>query len=332
MDPLKKRRLGKTTVEVTALGLGCTSLGGMYEDISDEQAVEVVHHSLSLGLNLFDTAPFYGSGKSEERLGRALAGIPREQFVLATKIGRTLIPAQGEDRGKKIFVNPNPFQPVFDFSYDGVMRSFEDSLARLKVEHIDVLHIHDPDEHYQEAIDSAYPTLEKLRSEGAIRAISVGMKQWEMLARFAQEGDFDCFLLAGRYTLLDQSAIHELFPLCLRKNISIILGGTYNSGILATGARPGAKYDYADAPPDILEKVSCIEAVCARHHVSLKAAASQFALAHPVVAAIIPGAGEPAFVEENFSLLQQRIPPDFWAELKGKGLLCESVPTPIDAS
>jgi D-threo-aldose 1-dehydrogenase len=303
----------------------------MYEDMSEEQAFELVDRSLSLGLNLFDTAPFYGSGKSEERLGKALAEIPRDRFVLATKVGRTLIPTLGDDRGKKIFVNPLPFRPVFDFSYDGVMRSFEESLTRLKSDRIDILHIHDPDDHYQEAIESAYPALEKLRSQGIIRAISVGMKQWEMLVRFAHEGDFDCFLLAGRYTLLDQSAMGELFPLCIKKNIGLILGGTYNSGILATGAQPGAKYDYADAPWEILERVRCIEAVCDRYQVSLKAAASQFALAHPAVTAIIPGAATLEQVNENFRLLQQKIPDDFWAELQVKGLISEDAPTPKEA-
>jgi len=211
------------------------------------------------------------------------------------------------------------------------MRSFEESLTRLKSDRIDILHIHDPDDHYQEAIESAYPALEKLRSQGIIRAISVGMKQWEMLVRFAHEGDFDCFLLAGRYTLLDQSAMGELFPLCIKKNIGLILGGTYNSGILATGAQPGAKYDYADAPWEILERVRCIEAVCDRYQVSLKAAASQFALAHPAVTAIIPGAATLEQVNENFRLLQQKIPDDFWAELQVKGLISEDAPTPKEA-
>jgi len=331
MNPLKKRSLGSTGLEVTPLGLGCTSLGGLYEDMSEVQAFEVVDRSLTLGLNLFDTAPFYGSGKSEERLGKALAEVPRDRFVIATKVGRILVPTSGEDRGKKIFVNPLPFRPVFDFSYDGVMRSFEESLTRLKIDRIDILHIHDPDDHYKEAIESAYPVLEKLRSEGVIRGISVGMKQWEMLVRFAHEGDFDCFLLAGRYTLLDQSAMEELFPLCMKKNISIILGGTYNSGILATGAAPGAKYDYAEAPVEILERVHHIEAVCDRYQVSLKAAASQFALAHPAVTAIIPGAATPEQVNENFSLLQQKIPKDFWTELQIKGLIREDAPTPKEA-
>ncbi|AFZ28205.1 putative oxidoreductase, aryl-alcohol dehydrogenase like protein (plasmid) [Cylindrospermum stagnale PCC 7417] len=328
MNPLQKTSLGSTGLEVTRLGLGCTSLGGMYEDISEEQAFELVHRSLSLGLNLFDTAPFYGSGKSEERLGKALAEIPRDQFVLATKVGRTLIPTLGDDRGKKIFVNPLPFRPVFDFSYDGVMRSFEESLTRLKSDRIDIVHIHDPDDHYQEAIESAYPALEKLRSQGVIRAISVGMKQWQMLVRFAHEGDFDCFLLAGRYTLLDQSAMSKLFPLCIKKNISVILGGTYNSGILATGVQSGAKYDYAEAPPEIVDRVRRIEAVCDHYQVSLKAAASQFALAHSAVTTIIPGAASVKQMNENFNLLQQNIPDDFWTELQAKKLINQDAPLP----
>jgi len=332
MNPLQKRSLGSTGLEVTSLGLGCTSLGGLYTDMSVEQAVEVVDHSLALGLNLFDTAPFYGSGKSEERLGKALKKIPREDFILATKVGRTLVPTLGDDRGKKIFVNPLPYQPVFDFSYDGIMRSFTDSLTRLQTDRIDILHIHDPDDHYQQAIESAYPVLDALRSQGVIRAVSVGMKQWEMLVKFAHEGDFDCFLLAGRYTLLDQSAMLELFPLCIKKNISIILGGTYNSGILATGAHPGAKYDYNDASVEMLQRVRQIELVCDRHQVSLKAAACQFALAHPAVTAIIPGSATLKQVQENFNLLQQEIPDDFWTELQITGLIHPEAPVPKSAA
>ena len=190
-----------------------------------------MHKALDLGLNLFDTAPLYGSGKSEERLGRALRDVPRDAYVLASKVGRLLVASDDERRHGSIFDNPPPFKPVFDFSYDGVMRSLEESLKRLGVDRIDILHIHDPDAYWQEAIEGAYPALERLRSEGVIRAVSAGMNQWEMLARFACEGDFDCFLLAGRYSLLDQSALNELLPLCVEKNIGIMAGGTYNSGI-----------------------------------------------------------------------------------------------------
>ena len=192
MNPLEKATLGSSGLRVTRLGLGCASIGGLYGDIPDDQAVAVVHRALSLGLNLLDTAPLYGAGKSEIRLGQALVGVPRDSYVLASKVGRVLVPTE-QDQQIGAFKDSAPYQPVFDFSYDGVMRSFEDSLKRLGVDRIDILHIHDPDNHYQEAIDGAYPALDKLRGEGVIRAVSAGMNQWEMLARFAREGDFDCF-------------------------------------------------------------------------------------------------------------------------------------------
>ncbi len=328
MTPLEQRSLGKTGLRVSCLGLGCTSLGGMYQEITDDDAMQTVYRNLERGSNLFDTAPFYGSGKSELRLGEALAQVPRDRFVLATKVGRVLEPTSGDDRGKPIFVNPLPYRPVFDFSYDAVMRSFEDSLKRLNVDRIEILHIHDPDDHYQQALDQAFPALAQLRSEGAIQAISAGMKQWQMLVKFAQNADFDCFLLAGRYTLLDQSALDAFLPICQQKAIGVMLGGTYNSGILATGAIPGAKYEYAEAPPDILDRVRQMEAICAAYGVSLKAAALQFPLAHPAVTTIIPGAASPQEVDENIDLLTQPIPAGFWAELQSQGLLRRDAPVP----
>lgn len=328
MNPTEKKILGSTGLEVTRLGLGCGSIGGLFGDIPEEQAFEVVERSLALGLNLLDTAPLYGSGKSETRLGKALAGVSRDRYILATKVGRVLVPEEGEDRGEKEFEKPPPYRPVFDFSYDGIMRSFESSLKRLNVDRVDILHIHDPDAHYEEAIRNAYPAVDRLRSEGVIRGIGAGMNQWQMLARFAREGDFDCFLLAGRYSLLEQAPLDELFPLCMEKNIGLILGGTYNTGVLATGARADAKYNYAEASPEIRKKVGGMEAVAARHRVSLKAAASQFALAHPVVAAIIPGTRVPDRVNENFNVLQEEIPADFWAELKAERLIREDAPVP----
>ena len=327
MNPLEKVPLGSSGLSVTRLGLGCASIGGLYGDIPDDQAIAVVRRALSLGLNLLDTAPLYGAGKSELRLGQALAGVSRSSYVLASKVGRVLVPTQ-RDQQVGAFDAPAPYQPVFDFSYDGVMRSFEDSLNRLGVERIDILHIHDPDDHWPEAIDSAYPALDALRGDGVIRAVSAGMNQWEMLARFAREGDFDCFLLAGRYSLLDQSALDELLPLCVKKNIGIMAGGTYNSGILAKGARPGATYNYREAPPEIAAKAASLEAVAARHQVELRAAASQFVFAHPAITCIIPGTRQPERVQENFDLLAQEIPASFWAELRAEGLVRADAPLP----
>ena len=328
MHPLEKAALGRSGLQVTRLGLGCAAIGGLYGDIPDDQATQVVHKALDLGLNLFDTAPLYGSGKSEERLGRALRDVPRDAYVLASKVGRLLVASDDDQRDGSIFDNPPPFKPVFDFSYDGVMRSLEDSLTRLGVDRIDILHIHDPDAHWKEAIEGAYPALERLRSEGVISAVSAGMNQWEMLARFAREGDFDCFLLAGRYSLLDQSALDELLPLCTEKNIGIMAGGTYNSGILAKGAKPGATYNYGEAPADIMQKAQAIEAVAERHGVDVKAAASQFVFAHPAITCIIPGTRQPARVEENFNLLIDEIPSAFWDDLRAENLVHESAPLP----
>ena len=330
MDPLERKVLGSTGLQVTQLGLGCAALGGLYGDIPDEQAHAVVQRALDLGLNLFDTAPLYGSGKSEIRVGEVLKDIPRDDFVLCTKVGRVLDPVtdEDEDRGQEIFDQPPPFKPVFDYSYDGVMRSFEESLQRLQLDRVDILHIHDPDDHYTEAITSAYPAIAALREQGAITGVSAGMNQWEMLADFARAGDFDCFLLAGRYSLLEQESLDVLLPLCAEKNIGILAGGTYNSGILAKGAAPGAKYNYGDAPEDIIDRARRLEEVSDRHDVDIKAAASQFALAHPVVTSIIPGTRQPDRVTENFELLKVSIPADYWAELRHEKLLHPDAPVP----
>jgi D-threo-aldose 1-dehydrogenase len=331
MKGLTKKILGKSGIEVTRVGLGCAPLGGLYGDISEEQAHEVVRRALSLGINVIDTAPLYGYGKSEIRIGRAVQGQNRDGFVLASKVGRLLVPKEepGADTSQDAnWGSPSPLRPKFDFSYDAVMRSVEESLKRLQTDRIDILHIHDPDNHYDQALRGAYPALDKLRSQGAIRAVSAGMNQCEMLARFARECDFDCFLLAGRYSILEQGAMDELFPLCAEKNIGIMLGGTYNSGILASNLSFAAKFNYADAPADVLERARGLQNVAARYKVSLKAAASQFALAHPQVTCIIPGTRVPARVEENLKLVDEPIPSEFWVELKKEKLIRQDAPVP----
>lgn len=328
MDPLQKVQIGKTPLQVTRLGLGGAPLGGLFEDVRGEAAVATIRRALEMGINFFDTAPLYGHGKSEKWMGQGLAGIPSGSRVLATKVGRVLEPVEPGTLEKDEFDHPAPFKPVFDFSYDGVIRSFHESLERLQVDRIDMLHIHDPDNYYDQAIKGAYPALDQLRREGKIAAVGAGMNQAEMPARFARAGNFDCFLLAGRYTLIDHTGLKELLPLCVEKKISIIIGGPYNSGILATGAKPGAKFNYADAPPEIMEKVRKVEEVCARHQVPMKAAALQFPLAHPAVASVIPGARSVAELEDNFRLVSHPIPGGFWAELRSKGLLPEEAPVP----
>jgi len=330
MKGLERKTLGKSGIEVTRVGLGCASLGGMYGDIPEEQAYEVVRRALSLGINVIDTAPLYGYGKSEIRIGRAVQGRNRSDFVLATKVGRLLVlKDEGGDTSQDAnWGTDSPLRPKFDFSYDAVMRSVEESLKRLQTDRIDILHIHDPDNHYEQALRGAYPALDKLRSQGVIRAVSDGMNQSEMLARFAREGDFDCFLLAGRYSILEQGAMDELFPLCAKKNIGVMLGGTYNSGILASKLSVGAKFNYADAPEDVLQRARGLQTVAARHRVSLKAAALQFALAHPQVTCIIPGTRVPDRVAENLKLVDEQIPSEFWAELKTENLIRQDAPVP----
>jgi len=307
--------VGHTSLLAPRLALGTGPLGNLYQVIPEKQAVETIQAAFNSGVHFFDTAPLYGAGLSERYLGTALRGIPRDQYVLSTKVGRLEQP-DGSIRFDKL-----------DFTRDGVRRSFEVSLERLKIERIDILHMHDPDDHYRDVLDFAFPALAELRSQGVIRAIGAGMNQWQMLAEFARHADFDCFLLAGRYTLLEQGGL-ELFSLCQAKKISIFLGGVYNSGILATGARPGAKYNYVDAPPEILERVRRIEAVCARHGVSLRSAALQFPRAHPAVHALLVGAQSATEFNETLQALRAPIPPKLWTELRAEGLLAESVPVP----
>jgi D-threo-aldose 1-dehydrogenase len=327
LNPAATARVGKTDLRVTRMAFGAGTIGGMYSEVPHEQALSTINRALSLGIRFFDVAPLYGHGTSEMRLGESLRNVPRDSIILATKVGRLLVPAP-KGYHSSFFQNAAPFIPQFDYSYDGVMRSYEESLKRLGVDRIDILHIHDPDDHFEQALGSAFPALAKLRSCGAVGAIGVGMNQAEMLARFAREADFDCFLVAGRYTLIDQTALHELLPLCVKKNITVFIGGTYNSGILATGAVQGAKFNYQDASREIIEKVRRVEQVCARHAVPLKAAAMQFPLAHPAVASVISGCRAPSEVEENARMLSFPIPQDFWSDLVHERLLARDSPIP----
>jgi D-threo-aldose 1-dehydrogenase len=260
-------------------------------------------------------------------MGAFLRERPRDEFVLSTKVGRVLVPAAEavEDRHYKDLL---PLKPVFDFSADGIRRSFDSSLERLGLERIDILLVHDPDEHYRAVLDEAFPALARLRDEGVIRAIGAGMNQWEMLSDFARNADFDCFLLAGRYTLLDQSALPKLLPACEKRGIAILLGGPYNSGVLAAGSRGAGHYNYERPEPSILEKVRRLEEVGARHGVPLKAAALQFPLAHPAVVTVVAGARTAAEAEENARMFFHPIPSSFWSELRDERLLPEDAPVP----
>jgi len=269
----------------------------------------------------------YGLGLSERRLGRVLATRPRDDFVLATKVGRLLRADAPAEPGQPFWKGVPPVNPVFDFSSDGVLRSVDESLERLGLDRIDVLYLHDPDEHYEAALTEAYPALDRLRSEGVVGAIGAGMNQAEMLLRFAREADFDCFLVAGRYTLLDQAALPELLPLCCEREIAVIVGGVYNSGILVDPT-PGATFDYRPAPPFWLERAQRLRAICDRHAVPLMAAAIQFPLAHPAVASLLVGARSTSELDESLDLLALPIPAELWAELRSEGLLPEEAPVP----
>ena len=298
---------------MTRLGLGTAPLGGLYEAVSDDDGHQVVEAAWDAGIRFFDTAPLYGSGLAERRLGAVLRGKPRDEFVLTTKVGR-LLRADAAPDPNQSFKGIPPLNPIFDFSYDGVMRSVEESLSRLGLDRVDVLLIHDPDDHFAEALSGAYRALDRLRSEGTIAAVGAGMNQAEMLVRFAHEADFDCFLLAGRYTLLDRVGARELLPLCLERDIAVVAGGVFNSGILA-GPGAGARYNYRPAPPDLVRRALELKEICERHGVDLKAAALQFPLQHPAIAAVLTGARTPTEMLENVRLFEAALPDELWREL-----------------
>lgn len=342
MNPAQRRRLGASDVEVTRLGLGAAALGNLYATVDPADATATVQAALDAGLRYLDVAPVYGLGVAEQRLGDALAAAGQPDVTLATKVGWRLDPADpAADGDWAIWADAPALRAVMDFSPRAVRDSIEGSLRRLGRERVDVLWIHDPDEaasaggqdpnaptHLEDAMAGAYPILDELRRAGTIGAIGVGVSDAELLVEFAQAGDFDAFLLANRYTLLEQEPLHRLLPLCERKGISIVIGGAFNSGILATGAVDGARYDYGPAPQPVLERVRRLEAACARHAVDLPAAALQFPLAHPVVASLIFGARSAREVQDNVRFAAQQIPAAFWSDLRQEGLIDPDAPVP----
>jgi aryl-alcohol dehydrogenase-like predicted oxidoreductase len=314
MRPADRVRLGQTALEVTRLGLGLAPIGGLYTAVSDETAQATVERGLEHGLRLFDTAPLYGHGRSEQRAGAVLRTHPRADFVLSTKVGRLIVP--DSVGSQPIWADlPAGSGEVFDFSYDGVRRSFEESLARLGMERIDILHIHDPDEHFDEAMSGAFQALADLRADGIIGAVGAGMNQAEMLTRFAREGDFDCFILAGRYTLLDRSGLDELLPLCADKGIAVIAAGVYQSGLLAD-PRPGASDGYAPVRPERLRRALELQGICAEFDVPLRAAAVQFPFSHPAVTSVIVGVRSPEEVDDAVAMMSHPIPDALWERLR----------------
>ena len=324
MDPLELAEIGTTGLKVSRLGIGGVALG---RATTDDEAAATLKKCIELGVSYFDTAPVYGGGVSEQRYGEILSQIPRSSFKISTKVGRLLEQDPPAPVGAVIGpagANDMPF--IYD--YDTVMRVFEGSLNRLKLDNVDILLIHDPDDHFDQAMEGAYKALSELRSQKVVSAIGAGMNQWEMEAKLAREGEFDCFLLAGRYTLLDHSALPEFLPLCQEKNISVIIGGPYNSGILASDLTETATFNYIPASAQVLEQARRCKAVCDRHDVPLKAAALQFVFGHPAVTAVIPGPRSVTEAEENFQMMAHPIPAALWQELRQEGLIPAEAPTP----
>jgi len=332
-------RIGNGGITFTELGFGTAPLGNLYRAISDEDANATLEAAWTTGCRYFDTAPLYGLGLSETRLNPFLRARKRDEYVLSSKVGRIMRVAPPDQRTGigKFFDTPSR-REVYDYSYDGVMRSFEASLERLGVDRIDILFVHDVDifthgskeaseARIEEFMSSGYYGLLSLRDQGVIKAFGGGINEWQVAQTLAERGDFDLFLLAGRYTLLEQEALQSFLPLCQKRGIGIVLGGPYNSGVLATGPKPGAFYNYSEAPKEILDRVARIEAVCKRHNVRLIEAALQFPLQHPSVMSVIPGGQRPAEVESNRALLDTRIPAALWADLKKEGLMRADAPT-----
>jgi D-threo-aldose 1-dehydrogenase len=338
MNAIKTRKFGRVDLSVTDMGFGAAPIGNFLKPISEEVSDGMVQHAWNAGMRYFDTAPYYGHGLSEARLGQSLRWKPRDEFVISSKVGRVLKAKPRHSIDFKPWVDGLPFECVFDYTYDGTMRSFEDSLQRLGLEHIDIIFIHDADVfthgpekqkvYFKQAMEGCYPALQKLKQQGVVKAIGIGVNNWDVMLDFMKQGDFDCLLMAGRYTLLEQEPLDELLPLCVKRGAAVVIGGGLNSGILATGAVPGAKYNYAPAPAHILEKVRNIEEVCKSHGVPLPAAALQFLLAHPAVVSHVPGTRNLEQMKQNIDWISHPIPPQFWAEMKTRGLLRKDAPAP----
>ena len=334
------RKLGRADVEVTELGLGTAPLGDLFEIVEEDESRALLAAAWEGGVRYFDTSPWYGKGQAEHRVGRALYRQPRETFVISSKIGRLLRrPLKPGPFEQGEWLGGLKFDAVFDYSYDGVMRSYEDSLQRLGVNRIDVLLIHDLDTwHFKtearvgpymnQLYTSGWRALEELRDSGAIKGIGAGFNTMGTIPRYLDLFDIDFFLIAMRYTLLEQDVFDLEFPRCAERGVGIVIGGPYNSGITATGSGPKAMYNYEPAGPEIRARVKKIEAVCARHSVPLSAAALQFPLGHPIVASVIPGAVSRAQVAMNLSAFNHKIPADFWNELKHEKLIRPDAPVP----
>jgi len=346
---INKRKIGKTDIEVSELGFGCAPLGGWPVAVSDQDANLSLKTAWNKGIRYFDTAPLYGSGMSEKRLGNFLQKQRREDFVISTKVGRLIVDTKKSKAVEKFIGSPKDKDSEFNFTYDGAMQSFEDSLSRIGLDKIDILYLHDPDnhpDHFEEAKKGALKALVKLRDEGVVKAIGCGMNQNEMLIEFAKEGCFDVFLLAGRYTLIDQTSLDQLIPICEKNQISLVLGGVFNSGILIDPS-PNTYFDYSKLDKDWVKNVSeslvripkshesanywldkayNLKTACDKFNISLKHAAIQFPYSNEIVSSCLLGMTSKGHVEENFNLYDNKIKKEFWNYLKENALVNSKFP------
>lgn len=331
MTRIPSTRLARCGLTVTRLAFGGAPIGNLYQAIGDDDAAATVDAAWDAGVRFFDTAPHYGLGLSERRLGAALARRPRDEYVLSTKVGRLLEPVGGSPTGRDAqgFDVPATHRRVWDFSHDGILRSVEASLRRLGTDRVDILFLHDPDDHWRQAIDHGYPALERLRAEGVVHAIGAGMNQAAMLTDFVRHTDMDLIMVAGRYTLLEQPALDALLPACLDRGVHVVAAGVFNSGLLAQ-ERPAeaATYNYAPAPAHVVGRARRLADVCERHGTTLPAAALQFPLAHPAVASVAIGCASVAQIRHNVGLARAAVPPALWHDLRREGLLADAAPVP----
>lgn len=338
MDPFQKVHIGNTGVSVPRLGLGTAPLSGMvlsdglYGGTAHDEAVKVIDRAQELGVSYVDTAPLYGSGRAEARVGQSkYASAKRDSFVVSTKIGRVLNPVAG---GMSAADDPDGIGELVAFNSwtrDDVHRSIEESLERLNLGSVEIIYVHDPDvEAYgeEQTLNEAFPALIELRDQGVIKAIGCGMNEWQMPLKFIQQFDLDIILLAGRYTLLDHSGLAEFLPACVERDVKITIGGPYNSGILARDLSQPVTFDYEQASDDLIVTASKLTAICVAHGVDLKAAALQFVLAHPAIATAVPGAQSITELEQNIAMVQQEIPAALWDDLRTAGLIPDNAPTP----
>ncbi len=326
---MRRNKLGRTGVEVTELGFGGGPLGGLFEPLDDDTAAAALAAAWDGGIRYYDTSPHYGIGHSERRVGGMLRQRPRDRFTLSTKVGRLLVPQDAAGRRDEGFEVPATHRRVWDFTRDGVRRSVEDSLTRIGVDRIDVLYLHDAEQHFDAALRDGYPALAELRAEGVVGAIGAGMYHCDMLTTLVREADVDVVMLAGRYTLLEQSALDDLFPACAERGVAVLAAAIFNSGVLAA-PRPAAdaRFDYATVSPDMLQRAHRIADVCEAHGVTLPQAAMAFPRAHSVVAGIVVGMRSADEVQRNVASFHTDVPAQVWHDLRGEGLIDERAPVP----